>query len=519
MCMTRRATREPPSTAAAYLFRAPGPAPRVRVTEVRADRSDTMRCPGGDEGDVVVVGPTSVAMKRWYGRGTRVASMLYSAAGARESSDTAWLVEQLEARGVPFIHYEHGRRTVLLVPEADRSRLVEVLRRTRWLVSDQWGGQSPARLLGGRLPVARSSTWDLRIRPGASPDPRIEFWVPGEDEWRPPGESLLARPVAAPAPATTRPRRTSELAPDARSTTLPIDVVYTWVDGSDPAWQARRAPVAPSTGGVDASASRYHDRDELRYSLRSLRANAPWVRRIFLVTDQQRPSWLVGDEVTVVDHRELFPDPEVLPTFNSHAIETVLHRVPDLAEHFVYFNDDVFLGRPVAADVFFSPGGLARVSFSATTIDYLSDEPYARAWRGMADLVEQHYGARPLHVLRHTPHPMIRSEMAHLEEEFPEEFARIRGQRFRGEGDIPPVALSRYTMLLRGTGFERSYPYDYINLSRGDASERLARLPRSARSVDSFCLNDTSGDAPPDEQVVAALRATFPTAAPWEAEA
>jgi hypothetical protein len=467
---------------------------------------------------MVVVGPTSVGVKRWYGRGTRVLSRVYSAVGSAESSDVAWLTAQLEARGIPFIRYVEGRASVLLVPEDDRDRVVEILRPTRWLVSDQWGGQSPARLLGGRLPVSRSTTWDLRSRPSAQPNPRVEFWVPGEVEWCPPGESRIARPVAPPA-ATTKPRRISELSPDARTTTLPIDIVYTWVDGADPAWLERRRPHAPSTDGVDASASRYHDRDELRYSMRSLRANAPWVRRIFLVTDQQRPSWLVGDDITVVDHRDLFPDPSVLPTFNSHAIETVLHRIPDLAEHFVYFNDDVFLGRPVDADVFFSPGGLARLSFSRTTIDYVSDEPYARAWRGMADLVEEHYGARPLHLLRHTPHPMIRSEMTLLEEQFPEEFARIRSQRFRGEGDIPPVALSRYTMLRRGAGFERPYPYDYINLSRGDASDRLARLPQSTRRVEAFCLNDTSGGAPPDEQVVAALLATFPVAAPWEAQA
>ncbi len=467
---------------------------------------------------MIVAGPTSVGMKRWYGRGTRVLSRAYAAVGPSETSDADWLIEQLQQRAVACISYVDGRSSIVLVPEEARSVVVDVLRPTRWLVSDQWGGQSPARLLGSRLPVARSTTWDLRSRPGAVPNLRVEFWVAGAQEWLPPGESRLARPVPAPE-GPARKRRVAGLVPDARASTLPIDVVYTWVDGADPAWLERRRPFAPSREGVDASASRYHDRDELRYSLRSLRANAPWVRRIFLVTDQQRPSWLTGDEVTVVDHRDLFPDLDVLPTFNSHAIETVLHRIPDLAEHFVYFNDDVFLGRPVDADVFFSPGGLARLSFSKTAIDYVTEEPYARAWRGMADLVEQHFGARPLQVLRHTPHPMIRSEMAFLEEEFPEEFARIRSQRFRGEGDIPPVALSRYTMLLRGAGFERPYPYDYINLSRGDASDRLARLPQSVRRVEAFCLNDTSGGAPPDEQVVAALRATFPTPAPWEADA
>ena len=465
-----------------------------------------------------MIGPTSVAVKRWYGRLTRLFSRIALSMVPAEKSDLTWLVERLSREDIPFIRYRYGASAFLLVPEQMRPRVRRVLRRTRWLVSDQWSGQWPAWLTVPFLPIGQTSTMDVRTKPGVLPLARLEFWQPRDGEWRPPGESRIARPVPAP-DGSGRTRRFMDLTPEARATRIPIDIVYTWVDGSDPAWLERRRPFAPSSGGVDASASRYHDRDELRYSLRSVHAYAPWVRRVFLVTDQQRPHWLTGDRVTVIDHRDLFPDSSVLPTFNSHAIETVLHRIPDLAEHFVYFNDDVFLGRPVDPDVFFSPSGLARVSFSNTTIDYLTDEPYPLAWRGMADLVEQHFGARPLHVLRHTPHSMLRSEMEFLEKTFPEQFARIRSQRFRGEGDIPPVALSRYTMLLRGTGFDRPFPYEYINLSRRDASRRLARLHRSTRNADAFCLNDTTGGAPPDSQVVAALRRTFPVAAPWEADA
>ena len=63
---------------------------------------------------------------------------------------------------------------------------------------------------------------------------------------------------------------------------------------------------------------------------------------------------------TLVDHAAILP-PDALPTFNSHAIESALHRVPDLAEHFVYLNDDFFLGRPLGPETFFSPAGLAAV--------------------------------------------------------------------------------------------------------------------------------------------------------------
>jgi hypothetical protein len=134
--------------------------------------------------------------------------------------------------------------------------------------------------------------------------------------------------------------------------TFPIDVVYTWVDGSDPAWRARMRTRWDETHTerhpLSANPSRFASRDELRYSLRSLEMYSGWVRRVFLVTDQQVPSWLRRDSLTVVDHREIFGSTGRLPTFNSHAIESRLHRIPGLREHFLYLNDDVFFGRPVA---------------------------------------------------------------------------------------------------------------------------------------------------------------------------
>src|SRR5690606_7251858 len=102
------------------------------------------------------------------------------------------------------------------------------------------------------------------------------------------------------------PTRPEFAGPGPDHTGFPVDAVYTWVDGRDHAWLRRRAdarhePYHPES----ANSSRYADRDELRYSLRSLHANAPWIRHIYLVTDAQRPSWLDPDApgLTVVDHR------------------------------------------------------------------------------------------------------------------------------------------------------------------------------------------------------------------------
>lgn len=86
-----------------------------------------------------------------------------------------------------------------------------------------------------------------------------------------------------------------------------------------------------------------------RYSLRSLEVNAPWIRNIYIVTNGQVPSWLdtTNPRVHIITHAMIFPNASFLPTFSSPAIEMNLHRIPGLSDYFIYFNDDVFLGRPV----------------------------------------------------------------------------------------------------------------------------------------------------------------------------
>lgn len=114
------------------------------------------------------------------------------------------------------------------------------------------------------------------------------------------------------------------------------------------------------------SSNRYRDNEELRFSLRSLEAHAPWVRRVYLVTDNQIPAWvdLENDRLRIVTHGDIFPNASHLPTFSSPAIEAHLHRIPGLSRHFLYFNDDVFLGADVWPDDFMSPSGSQNVFLS-----------------------------------------------------------------------------------------------------------------------------------------------------------
>uniref|UniRef100_UPI00358E14A2 N-acetylglucosamine-1-phosphotransferase subunits alpha/beta isoform X2 n=1 Tax=Myxine glutinosa TaxID=7769 RepID=UPI00358E14A2 len=111
-----------------------------------------------------------------------------------------------------------------------------------------------------------------------------------------------------------------------------------------------------SKKGGDLATSRFADNEELRFSLRSLERHAPWIRRIHIVTNGQIPSWLDLDNprVSLVTHKDIFPDIGHLPTFSSPAIESHLHRIPGISPLFLYFNDDVFLARDVWPEDFYT---------------------------------------------------------------------------------------------------------------------------------------------------------------------
>ena len=143
-----------------------------------------------------------------------------------------------------------------------------------------------------------------------------------------------------------------------------IDFVMPWVNGGDPAWAAERSLYREDTDDV----CRYRDWDNLHYWFRSVENFAPWVNCIHFITWGHLPSWLnTGHpKLHIVNHADYIPA-EYLPTFSSHPIELNIHRIQDLSERFVYFNDDMFITRPTKPDAFFR-GGLPCAQAS---LDYI----------------------------------------------------------------------------------------------------------------------------------------------------
>lgn len=138
---------------------------------------------------------------------------------------------------------------------------------------------------------------------------------------------------------------------------MDIDFVILWVDGNDPAWQAEKKKYQGNTETENDSVNRYRDWGLLPYWFRAVEKFAPWVRKIHFVTWGHVPTFLNLDapKLHIVKHEDFIPK-EYLPTFSSHAIEMNIHRIPDLAEHFVYFNDDMFMLQSFQPEDFFRDG-------------------------------------------------------------------------------------------------------------------------------------------------------------------
>ena len=135
-----------------------------------------------------------------------------------------------------------------------------------------------------------------------------------------------------------------------------IDFVVLWLDSNDPKWQKDYAEYSPHSEFGKGSV-RFRDHDTFKYWFRAVENYAPWVHKVFLVTNGKFPDWINKDcpKLVLVEHADYIPK-QLLPTFNSSVIEIYLNRIQGLSEHFVFFNDDFYLNSPVKPEYYFKNG-------------------------------------------------------------------------------------------------------------------------------------------------------------------
>lgn len=293
---------------------------------------------------------------------------------------------------------------------------------------------------------------------------------------------------------------------------FPIDAIYTWVNGSDPAHREKRKRYRNEQNQLPDNAlepARFRDNEELRYSLRALERFTPWVRQIFIVTDNQRPQWLKTDHprIRIVDHREFIPE-DYLPTFNSHVIEAYLHTLPGLSEHYLYLNDDVFIARPCRKTDFFTANGLpmAFVDWRGRRLfGYrYTKTPHAMSYFNTLRILKEHgIDTDPRFITSHGPYAQTKSNARDAFAFFSAYIEGFARNRFRTTAEL---ALYSHALPLWIYRQKRLVPCDeryyYVQTARRDRIAYYKAILRSNRDHVPplfFCINDV-GDMTSQKQ-------------------
>jgi hypothetical protein len=295
-----------------------------------------------------------------------------------------------------------------------------------------------------------------------------------------------------------------------QSNDFPVDAVITWVDGMDPVHKAKLDAYLSEIGGErprSASSARFHNSGEIEFCVTSLLRFAPWIRTIFIVTDEQQPDLIktlkntaYEHRVVIVDHKEIFAGYEsCLPTFNIRSILTVLWKVPGLAEHFIFLNDDFSLLRPVKKEDFFRDGKVViRGKWVAFTDKRLLQrlKTFARKWFGrdvpqekqrVKHLAAQEYSAKlagftdRYYQLEHNPHPWRRSTTEAFFAEHPELFQKNIQYRLRSADQFITECLAAQLEIKNGQAILDN---QLATLQLKPAEQAIQRLKQKISSAD-----------------------------------
>lgn len=275
-----------------------------------------------------------------------------------------------------------------------------------------------------------------------------------------------------------------------------VDLVYTWVNGEDPVHIERWKNYAENP--KDINPERYRDTYQfLKYSLRSVEKHLDWYRNIYIVTAiPQAPDWLdlSNRKVKVIHHDEII-NKEFLPTFNPNCIESFLHNIPGLAEHFLYINDDFLFGSKTNLEDFL-PGGKYRI-FNTL----LGENLGWRIYDGKNDIIG-------LGIIEHTPLFIKKEFWEKMTEMFPEKLLQTRSNKFRKPQDLMTYKHYRYYMLKYQSEISKSISLPELlkintfhKISNNLEFQKKALQKMEKKQPKFYCLNDDQRDNPNPEVI------------------
>ena len=307
-----------------------------------------------------------------------------------------------------------------------------------------------------------------------------------------------------------------------------IDLVYLWVDGKDPEWIKKKISI---TGGLnDATEAnckgRYLDNNELKYSLRSVELYAPWIRKIFIVTDDQQPEWLNTNhpKINIINHSEILVK-EAIPCFNAIVIEHFIHKIAGLSEYFLFANDDMFINKPVAPHDFFDNTGKPIIRAIYNPFDSLislvkrklnkQNNFYRQSIANAAKLIKSHTKQRFSALPHHNMDAYSKSVIVQANENiFMNEIKATYTNHVRHSSDIQRAIYAFYTLTLKKGRLRYVSRYESCRI-RLQNSNYMYYINKYKPMF--FCLNDTQYTTDEDRKKIKPFLMTlFPKKSEFE---
>lgn len=282
---------------------------------------------------------------------------------------------------------------------------------------------------------------------------------------------------------------------------MEIDLVYTWVDDKDPAWAKRKAEFDESAKDCNKDAisiCRFFNNDELKYSLRSAEKNIPWIRKIFIITDNQTPDWLDtnNDRIKIVDHKEILPN-DKLPLYNAAAIENGISEIKELSEFFIYTNDDMFFWNKMEPEFFFE--GEKPICRLGSKIK--KNKEYKHLYGAMIyraySLVKEKFGVEVPYFPHHNADSYRKSLFKECKEVFKEQFDATTNNRFRDFSDMQRSVISYYS-IAKNEALAKNVALNFFEKLTGKTpdsefiSATMKKIPKIKNTkAKLLCINDT----------------------------
>lgn len=288
-----------------------------------------------------------------------------------------------------------------------------------------------------------------------------------------------------------------------------VDIVYLWVDSNDKNWQKKRrrsfdAFLKTNKDDIALYANtdgRFRDNGELIFNLRCLEKFFPDHGQVYIVTDEQRPTWLADNKrVTVIDHKSIIPK-KINPIFASAHIESYIHHIPNLSENFFYLNDDIFFGMPVDKNWWFDEGlkyfydhepHEEYGELQSMLLSPINSSIQSKLW-----LKERYANYKHQNIaLAHAPRPYRKSLLLEIEKEAIDLFNKIRSTNFRS-WKTPAVLVDFVPRWLEHHGYAKIKQTNYLYIESGsnEIEIELDQLKQKFGKIPFFCINDTCDNA------------------------